>query len=586
MAQPKHLCARCESAPPVSYILERSRGYMIGARWRRHHALESWLCCLFLAATACATREAPPAASPRPRLFYGPTFLTNDPTMPQAEGILVDDEGEIREVFQRLPALSPFEAIRLPGDLAVPGLHDAHAHLIPMGQRDDQLDLSGCHSAAEMAARVVAFAEERPDAALLRGRGWDQTHFPEGDFPTLEVFRGLETRPVILTRIDGHAALVSLPLLQRAGVTAQTPDPSGGRILRHRDGSPTGVLIDSALELIAPHLPSPTPADLERWLVAGLEAAANAGLTAVHDMGFPVTALPLLRRLDERGALPVRVFAYLDGSDDEAFAAEHFAEPGARFTVRGIKLYADGALGSRGAALLEDYDDEPGHRGLLMLDAGALASKIRAAHAVGAQVAVHAIGDRAAKVFLDVLEATEDLTPAWRPRLEHAQVTGPLEFPRLAKVGVIASMQPSHATSDMRWAEARLGARRLEGAYAWRTMLRHQIPLAFGSDAPVESERPSLGMYAAITRQDADGLPEGGWLPAERLDEGEALTAFTRGAAFAVQQESLLGALRAGYRADVSVFAMGSSSGAGRWLGARERVTLIDGKVRICEGTR
>lgn len=586
MARPEQSGAPRERAPAVSPSFERPFDHRPLTRGGRRLTLRAWLGCVCLAATACTVRDAPRSATPRGRLLYGPTFVTNDPERPRAEGLLVDDSGMIRDVFERLPELSSFDAVRLPGDLAVPGLHDAHAHLIPMGQRDDQLDLSDCQSADEMAERFRAFADERPDAALLRGRGWDQTRFPAGAFPTLEVFRGRESRAVILTRVDGHAALVSQPLLQRAGVTAQTPDPSGGRILRHRDGSPTGVLVDSALDLIGSHLPSPTSTDLERWLVAGLEAAANAGLTAVHDMGFPVAALPVLHRLDERGRLPVRVFVYLDGSDPTAFAPEHFRTQGTRYAIRGIKLFADGALGSRGAALLEDYHDEPGHRGLLMLDADALAPKVRKAHAAGAQIAVHAIGDRAAKVFLDVLEGTEDLTPAERPRLEHAQVLNPQDFPRLAKNGVIASMQPAHATSDMRWAEARLGARRLDGAYAWRTMLQHHVRLAFGSDAPVESERPSLGLYAAMSRQDTDGLPEGGWRPRERLDEGEALAAFTLGAAYAVHQEGLLGALRAGYRADVSVFATGSSSGAGRWRDAQEKATVVDGKVRICRGAR
>ncbi len=577
-----------------------TRGVCSGGDWRQTNRMRARTAALLLlvAATgATGVAQAGAAALPRARedfvpgtrlvLYTGPTFVTQEPFLPLAKGVVADETGRVRALLSELPddAAQKYAVQKLPGVFAVPGLHDAHLHVMGVGMRKDSVDLVGAKTPKEAKQRVAAFAKARPGAAYVRGRGWDQSRFPKSAWPTARDLDGATDKPVLLTRIDGHAVWVNQALLAKAGITKDTPDPPGGRILRDAQGRPTGVLVDNAIDLVERKLPEATDADVERWLTAGLAACADAGLVAVHDMGMSVAAARILQRLDRDGKTPVRVFVYLDGADPGAVEALGSFATTPTFEVRGVKLFADGAMGSRGAALLADYSDEPGNQGLLLTPPDVLAKTASVVHAKGFQIAVHAIGDRGNRVVLDAIDAAQGADRARRHRVEHAQLVAPDDFARFAALGVVASMQPTHATSDMRWAEARVGADRVAGAYAWRTMLQRDVPLAFGSDAPVESERITLGLYAAATRQDDRGAPKGGWTPAQKVTTDEALLAFTRGAAYAVGKEQDLGGLTPGMMMDVSVFDRDPRGDPVAWLQTTPTATVVGGKVRTTTRT-
>ena len=512
--------------------------------------------------------------------YVGPRFVTGEEFVPEARMVLADEFGRVRALLRKVPDPNPYPTVTLPGALAVAGLHDAHLHIEGIGQGQEHLDLTTATSAAELKKRVSAFAKAHPGLPVLKGRGWDQSRFPLSAFPTWRDLDGAASVPVLLTRVDGHAALVNKQLLDKAGITKDTKDPDGGRILRADNGEPTGVLVDNAMDLVTPHLPAPTDADRERWLVNGMRACADAGLVAVHDMGMSVASAKILSKLDQAGSLPVRVFVYLDGTEDAAYEFLGSLKNSERLSFMGVKLYADGALGSRGAALLEDYADEPGTKGLLVTEPAVLEARIVRVHAKGFQAAVHAIGDRANRVVIELL--TRHHMVDIRDRLEHAQVLSVDDIPRLYAPRITASMQPTHATSDMRWAQARVGPERLKGAYAWKTVVDSGAALALGSDAPVEDVRPAWGIYAAITRQDHDGTPAGGFTPAQKLSTAEALQGFARGAAWAVNLERHAGALTPGMYFDVSLFDVDAAADPDprAWLKAKPVGTLVSGRLR------
>jgi predicted amidohydrolase YtcJ len=515
--------------------------------------------------------------------FVGPRFVTGEDFVPEARVVVADEHGRVRALLRELPPGHAYRTVTLPGALAVAGLHDAHVHVEGIGMARENVDLTGARSAQALADLVRAFVGSRPGLAVVRGRGWDQSRFPGSAFPTWRDLEGATTLPVWLTRVDGHAALANRALLLRAGITRDTPDPAGGRILRDERGEPTGVLVDNAMDLVSPHLPAPTDADRERWLLAGLHASADAGLVAVHDMGMSLASARIALRLDSEGRLPIRLFVYLDGTDDAAYAFLGTQKNSERLSFMGVKLYADGALGSRGAALLDDYADEPGRRGLMVTDPVVLQARIQQVHARGYQAAIHAIGDRANRIVIDLLTAHHAVDI--RDRIEHAQVLAVDDIPKLYGPRITASMQPTHATSDMRWAEARLGPQRLRGAYAWRRFLDAGVALAFGSDAPVEDVRPTWGIHAAVTRQDHDGKPPGGFTPDQRLTVREALRSFARDAAWAVNLERHAGALTPGMYFDVSLFdtdaiAATEAGDPAAWLRARAVGVVVGGALR------
>ncbi len=467
--------------------------------------------------------------------------------------------GDAAEIARDHPAA---ERIDGGGRRVIPGLIDAHAHLFNLGYSLLNVDLRGTTSKAQIVERLEAFARELPAEAWLLGRGWDQNRWDESAFPTAaDLDQAFPERPVWLERIDGHAgwansaALRALAADDHARLMDPDWQPDGGRVVRE-NGRPTGVFIDTAAALVDRVVPPPGSALRERALTRALAEAVRLGLTGVHDMGVSLQDMQVMRRLADRGELPLRITAYADGDRaalDALCAFGAYRHAGGRLRMAGVKLYADGALGSRGAALLAPYADDPAHTGLLVTAPDELRAALRKASDCGLQVAAHAIGDRANRIVLDLFAEFPASARAQRWRIEHAQVVSLDDIPRFATLGVLASMQPTHATSDMPWAGLRVGTERLAGAYAWRRLLDAGVGLPLGSDFPVEEVNPMLGLHAAVTRQDLAGQPPGGWLAEQRLDRREALHGFTRAAAEAGHAETEVGALAVGLRADFVV---------------------------------
>lgn len=478
--------------------------------------------------------------------FINAKVTTLDPSRPNATTVSFE-RGVVTAIGEG-PAGG--DSVDLEGAVVLPGLVDAHLHLDGMGARQRQLDLSGATSLDEVLLRVAERHHQLPESAWLVGRGWDQNRWPGADYPDASALeRVAPGRAVALTRADGHALWVSSRALALGGVVRGSTDPAGGCIVRDEGGAPTGLLIDAAMEQVA--VPKPTRSELRSDLAAGLAAAARVGLTAVHDMGTTLEMAELLAELARDGAVPVRVFAHLCGPLDEL--ESHLASPvrTERYVEVGVKLFADGALGSHGALLHRPYCDRPASSGLALMEPGELALAAQRVHAAGLQVAIHAIGDLGNARALDAIALAQGADRTRRHRIEHAQILAPADIPRFAALGITASMQPSHATSDLGWVEARLGAERLAGAYAWRSLRDAGAALSFGSDSPIEPENPWYGVHAAVTRRDRAGHPVGGWRPDERLDLSAALEAFTRGGARAVH--SLGGRIVLGAPADFSV---------------------------------
>lgn len=545
-----------------------------------------WPCALLLAILATDVGAAGEGAD---TLLIGRIYPTALATAPVA-ALAFDADGrvlahgssdDVRKLLEQR-GRGVLEAI---ADGAVlPGLIDAHGHLMGLGFSLLNADLVGTRSRSDVIERLREKAEALAPGDWLLGRGWDQNDWVQQQFPSAaDLDEAFPSRPVLLDRVDGHAAWANSVAMRAAGIDADTPDPEGGRILRDADGNPTGIFVDNAIALVERKVPKPDRERRRRALKLALDSAVAAGLTGVHDAGVSRDDLALYREFADDGALPLRIYAMADG---DAAALEQLCKQGlyrhasGRLQMRAVKLYADGALGSRGAALLADYADDSGNRGLLLEAPEKLAQIIRRAAECGVQPAVHAIGDRANRSVLDAYAAlAPEQRSALRPRIEHAQVVDPADIPRFAELGVIASMQPTHATSDMPWAEQRIGAGRLRGAYAWRRFLDAGAAMALGSDFPVERVEPLLGIYAAITRQDGKGEPEGGWLPDQRMTLAETLDGFTRGAAFAGHDEADIGTLEAGRRADFIVLSMDPHSVRGRaLLSIQVKSTWVDGR--------
>lgn len=498
-------------------------------------------------------------------VLAGGVVHTMDGGHPQATAIAIRGDrivavGSDREVKRWIG--SHTRVVQLEGRSVTPGLVDSHAHLYGLGAALEALDLRGAASEEEAAARAAKAAATLPEGEWLVGRGWDQNLWADKKFPgAASLDKAIGDRPAALRRVDGHAVWVSKRALQLAAIDRNTPDPAGGRILRDGAGDPTGVLIDNAMDLIDARMPAPSDAARKRRILAAAQKAIEAGLTCVHEMGIDDATADVYRNLEDERRLPLRVYAFLSGDPKMAESLprrlpDADRDGSARFIARGVKFFADGALGSRGAVLLQPYSDDPKNTGLWVTPPGELERAIEAAVEGGWQPAVHAIGDAGVRAVLDAYQAARALKPQadLRLRVEHAQVVSPQDMPRFAKLGVIASMQPTHATSDMGWAEARLGPERIRGAYAWRQLVSSGAHVAFGSDFPVEEVAPLLGLYAAVTRQDAKGQPAGGWRPEEKLSLEEALRAFTSEGAYASFEEQNRGRIKAGMIADLTVY--------------------------------
>ncbi len=471
-------------------------------------------------------------------------------------GLVFDEEGTITAVLQRGDT-RPRVDYRLDGEgrVMLPGMIDAHVHVMGIGFGALTLDLSDTTSLEEALDKVKAFAEENTGRPWIIGRGWNQEKWGLGRFPTAaELDAVVADRPVWLERVDGHASWGNTLAIQAAGVTAKTPDPAGGRIIRDAKGNPAGVFIDNAALLVAKEAPAPRPEDRDLAFAKAQEVLLGYGVTAVADMGTTMADWNTYRRAGDAGRLTIRVMAYADSIDTLQTIAG--AKPTVwlyddRLRMGGIKLYLDGALGSRGASLKTPYHDDPGARGLPLLSPSQLRNLMSRAAMSGFQTAVHAIGDAA---NAEVLGAIEELSTSYtgdrRWRIEHAQIIDPVDIARMGAHGTIASMQPLHQTSDRLMAEARLGPDRLAGAYPWRSVLKAGGRLAFGSDAPVEPADPFAGMAAAISRTDATGEPFGGWFPQETVTREQALAGFTADAAYAGFADGRFGRLAPGERAD------------------------------------
>ena len=444
------------------------------------------------------------------------------------------------------------------GRVMLPGMIDAHAHVMGMGFAALSLDLSETTSLAQALEKIRTFVAEHPDRPWIVGRGWNQELWQLGRFPTaaeLDTVTG--NRPVWLERVDGHAGWANTAALKAAGVTAASKDPAGGKLERNADGSPQGVFVDTAMELVNARLPAPRAEDRDVAFATAQQILFKRGVTAVADMGTSIEDWQAYRRAGDANRLYVRVMAYAAGVEQMSLIGGPGPSPwlyADRLRLNGVKLYLDGALGSRGAWLKAPYADAPTTSGLPQLSETQLGNLMSRAAMDNFQIAVHAIGDKgnaAAIGAIDDLSATYKGDRRWR--IEHAQIVDPKDFARFGQNGVIASVQPVHQTSDRTMAEARLGPDRLAGAYPWKSLQAAGAKLAFGSDAPVEQADPWAGFAAAISRQGPDGQPTGGWQPQERVDRATALAAYTSGAAFAGFAEKRFGRLAPGLRADFIV---------------------------------
>ena len=443
------------------------------------------------------------------------------------------------------------------GRTLLPGLIDSHGHVLELGFENVQATLGDTESLGAALERIRAYLKEHPDRSWRIGSGWNQVKWKLGRFPLAsELDAVVSDRPVVLERIDGHAKWLNTRALQAAGITKGTPDPVGGRIERDQDGNPNGVLVDKAMELVDRIVPPPSVSERRAALQAALTQMNSVGLTGAADAGVSAQDVALYKDFADQGLLSVRIYAMI-GDTGSDFLALSKAGPllgygNDRLTVRSVKLFADGALGSRGAALTAPYADAPTQRGLLFLSDAEMAHKISTALKAGYQVNVHAIGDAANHQVLGAFETAYRAVGgrALRNRIEHAQVVALADIPRFKQLNLIASMQPTHATSDMNMAEDRVGKERLRGAYAWRSFLDQGTRIAGGSDFPIESTNPFYGLHAAVTRTDHANLPAGGWHSEQAMTLLEAFRAFTLDAAYAEHQEKTLGTLEKGKWAD------------------------------------
>ncbi len=517
-------------------------------------------------------------------------IYTSDVNRPVAEALAVR-AGRIAFVGSNRGALAlagpRTERLDLAGKTVITGMVDAHAHLLGLGQALRTVDLVGTRSYDEVIARVVERAKTARPGEWIRGRGWDQNDWADTRFPThAALSRAVPNNPVYLTRVDGHAALVNAKALELAQVTAATPDPSGGRFIRDSANNPTGVLVDNAQGIVGRVIPAPSRAELRGQTLAAIAEANRWGLTGIHDAGVAPEGIAVYEELAKEGRYNLRNYVMVRSSDsvlDEILRrGPQKALYAGRLWIRAIKLVADGALGSRGAALLEPYSDDPGNTGLITTPPERIKSVAVRALKAGFQVNVHAIGDRANRIVLDQFETAlrEVPTADHRFRIEHAQILRYQDIPRFAELDVIPSMQGSHQTSDMYWAPNRLGPARLGGAYAWRSLLNTGVVIPNGSDFPVEAVNPLISFHSFFTRQDADNFPPGGWMPEQRTTRQEALLSITLWPAYAAFMENESGSLTAGKYADFVVLDRDIMAVAPEAvLGTHVLLTVLGGKA-------
>jgi predicted amidohydrolase YtcJ len=444
------------------------------------------------------------------------------------------------------------------GRVMLPGLIDAHAHVMGLGYQQLDVNVQGIRSLDETLEKIREYAEANPEMEWIQGRGWNQVLWEENEFPTAaDLDRIVPDRPVYLTRVDGHAAWANTRAMELAGIDRDTPDVQGGVIRRDENGDATGIFIDATMYYIRSIIPERSEAENEIALQLALEEIVRHGITSVHDARTDNATWQRYKRFADRGDMITRIYAMVAGTGEtfDVMAANGPVNSYADdlLALRSVKISSDGALGSRGAALLDDYSDDPGNKGLLFFDQDELNGMLLKGASAGFQMNIHAIGDAANRQVLDGFEYVKnelgDQTEL-RHRIEHAQIVQVEDIPRFVDLSLIASMQPTHATSDMNMAEDRVGSGRIAGAYAWQTFLDQGTVIAGGSDFPVEDVNPFYGLYSAVTRQDHDGMPPGGWYSEHRMSRIEALRSFTIDAAYSAHQEDVIGSLEPGKRAD------------------------------------
>lgn len=486
-------------------------------------------------------------------------YTSSDDGIVSFSVLVFDDAGRIvatggDELLEEHP-----DATQLSGDgrYVLPGLTDAHAHLYSQGFLEISLDLAGVSTLEQAVADIETFAADNPRVDWIQGRGWNQVLWTVQEFPAAaDIDAVVSDRPVWLRRIDGHAAWANTAAMEIAGIDRDTPDPIGGKIIRDDNGNATGVFIDRAMGLVERHVPEPNRDDIRTAYLEAVRSLVALGLTGMHDAGANIPEMEVLMSMADNEELDMRVYVMISDSGEnlDAIARPIVAYGNDRVDIRSVKLYSDGALGSRGAAMIEPYSDDVENRGLAFYTQEQLDAFVIKANDMGFQVGIHAIGTLGNRMALDAFERAQDgRASPLRNRVEHAQIIKLEDIPRFAELGVIASMQPIHATSDMNMAEDRVGPERIRGGYAWRRLLDTGAILASGSDFPVERPSPFFGLYAAVTRQDRGGLPEGGWYADQALTRAEALHSFTLGAAYAAHQEDRLGSLEPGKWADFIV---------------------------------
>jgi predicted amidohydrolase YtcJ len=470
--------------------------------------------------------------------------------------LVFDDDGRVvatgdDALLERYPDTTRIDG---GGHVLLPGLIDAHAHVYGYGLLKNNIDLAGTPSVDDAVAQIATYAASNPHKPWILGRGWNQVLWPVKEFPNAaRIDRVVADRPVWLRRIDGHAGWANSATLKIAGIDDNTPDPVGGKIIRDDNGRATGVLVDRAMNLIEKHIPQPEKSDIRAAVRSAIDALLAEGMTGVHDAGIDTDNAEVYLSMADDGELGMRIYAMTGGAGEvlDAIGEPIYAYGNDRLEISSVKLYADGALGSRGAAMIEPYSDDPENRGLPFWTQSELDAMVAKANGMGFQVGIHAIGDLGNRMALDSFDRVQGGEPSpLRNRIEHSQIVTLDDIPRFAELGLIASMQATHATSDKNMAEDRIGPDRILGGYAWRRMLDAGVVLANGSDFPVELSNPFHGLYAAVTRQGRDGEPEGGWYSDQALSRAEALHSFTLAAAYAARQEDRLGSLEPGKWAD------------------------------------